>query len=234
MALSTLAWPASAQDNSAPLPPAADLLAKHLAAIGGRAAVDKFGSMTMTGALRGGGVPVGASFIRYADSQGRMVHELVVPDKPTEREGWNGHMAFRSTSGTDTPVTGTTAEGLRTRGEAFLGVHDVDVQKTAVTTERSDFMGCICYKVRLTLSFGATRFDYYDAKTGLLTGWIQPMPSLKDKPLERLVILRKYKAFGGVQVPTDIYDSEYDVDRRMLVADVKWNVPVPAAMKVTP
>ncbi len=190
-----------------PLPNAADVLARNALAVGdlkGRV------SVVLAGTIDAVDLPRGTRFERYLDRTGRVFH--------------------RNFAGNDSTRAATVRE-VAEDDFVFGAYHHGAALRTATVTEWADFFGCTCAKVQVTLAQGTVRNEYkeyYDGTSGLLTGIVREDDATHRLP-GHLVVLRKYRSFDGVNLPTDITEMAGAAQWRLVVETVHWNVPAPAA-----
>ncbi len=190
-----------------PLPDAADVIARSDALLGnmrGRT------SVVLTGTIVAGDLPAGTRFERYLERSGRVLHRNI---------------------GLNASVTGSRIADVAAEDVVFNTYHRTSAAQGAVTREWSDFFGCTCVKVQLSLPLEGVRYEYYDASSGLLTGIVREGDGTRQLHTH-LVVMRKYRLFDGVNVPTDILEADGDSQWRLSVESVRWNAPVPAGLSV--
>lgn len=214
------------------LPTASAILARHASATG---SLDKRIAVSLTGSISGTGLQNGSRFERYLDRTGRYFQEITRGEWIIERSWWDGAAAFHRTFLTESPpLTPAQAAAIRDHGAAFMGTHSATEQASAVVVERSDFFKCTCIKLRIVLAPANIRNEYYDLQSGLLTGIVHDKRT--DAGIathERLVVLREYRQFNGIMVPTDVLEIDGTTERHLKVDAVRWNPPMPALVAAT-
>jgi zinc protease len=185
------------------LPDAKTLMEKHNTAIGGRAALDKYSSMRISGtiAIPAQGI-TGTLEIRRAKPN-QFVQKLAIPQVGEILQGYDGKVAW-ATNPMQGPtiLQGEMADGLKSQSDFASNFQNPADYVKAETVELVDYEGRKCYKVKVTRG---TRegVEYFDAATGILAGIGGTLPTPQG-PIERSTVFREYGDFGGVKFPTRV------------------------------
>ncbi|HEY4658999.1 MAG TPA: hypothetical protein VIH11_05785 [Gemmatimonadaceae bacterium] len=186
-----------------PLPSAKELMDKHDAAIGGRAALDKHTSVHQTGAVSIPAMGVEATMDVYRAKPALFLQKLVIGPMGEILQGFDGKTAWAVQAGQPVVLEGAQAEMTKYNSDFFGNFHDMARYKSAETVELADFDGRKCYKVRIVRNIGGEGFEFFDAATGLGAGIIVSSESPMGK-VETTSVFAEYKDFDGLKFPTKI------------------------------
>jgi hypothetical protein len=202
LAAVAIARPASAQGSSGQLPAAKDLVARHVAAIGGREALMARRSVQARGTFEMPAMGVRGEFQAAQSREGAMVMKVTVPGLGEMQSGYNGNVAWALN-----PMTGprllTGRELSQTRDEANMSavLREPPSIASIETVEVSTMGGEHCYKVRVTWASGRSTFDCYSVESDLLIGTQSALES-STGALDIATTMSEYRDFGGVKVAT--------------------------------
>lgn len=193
---------AHAQERSSQLPAAAQLVARHIAAIGGREALTARQSVRARGTFEMPAMGVRGEFEAAQSRQGSMVMKVTLPGLGEMQSGYNGTVAWALN-----PMTGpqllTGRELSQTRDEANMSsvLREPPAITSTETVEVSSMAGERCYKVRVTWASGRSTFDCYSVDSGLLIG-TQSVVESPSGALDISTTMSEYRDFGAVKVAT--------------------------------
>jgi hypothetical protein len=189
---------AQAQD----LPPAADLVAKYQAAIGGKDALAGRKSMHSTGEFSIPAAGMSGQFEAYSARPNLYAMRVTVPGFGDIRSGYTGEVGW-SLNPMEGPRLLTGAEATQTADDAdFDSSLRLEGRIASMTTvELTKLGGRDCYKVRVEWKSGRETFDCYSPETGLLVGSISKQESNMGS-LEAITLYDDYRSFDGFSVPT--------------------------------
>lgn len=193
---------AQAQQPSSQLPAATQLVARHIAAIGGREALIARRSVRARGTFGMPAMGVRGEFEAAQSREGSMVMKVTVPGLGEMQSGYNGSVAWALN-----PMTGprllTGRELSQTRDEANMSavLREAPSISSIETVELSAMGGERCYKVRVTWASGRNTFDCYSVDSGLLIG-TQSVIESSTGALDIATTMSEYRDFGGVKVAT--------------------------------
>ena len=185
------------------LPDAKTLMEKHNAAMGGRAAFDKYSSMHMTATMNIAAMGMDAAVDFYRAKPNKFMQRIVLGPVGEILQGYDGKVAW-----TTNPMVGAQLiegdAGLAMKGQAdfFANLQDPTAYSTAQTVELTDFEGRKCYKVRVVRD-GRDGAEFFDAATGLLAGFSGTQATAQG-PVEAMTVFVEYAEFGGIKLPKKI------------------------------
>src|SRR3990170_1186830 len=169
-----------------PLPSAKELMDKHDAAIGGRAALDKHTSVHQTGAVSIPAMGVEATMDVYRAKPALFLQKLVIGPMGEILQGFDGKTAWAVQAGQPVVLEGAQAGMTKYNSDFFGNFHDMKR-----------------YKVRIVRNIGGEGFEFFDAATGLGAGIIVSSESPMGK-VETTSVFAEYKDFDGLKFPTKI------------------------------
>ena len=205
------------------LPDAKTLMARHDAAVGGRAAMDKFSSIHQTGTFSIAAMGLEAPVDIYKAKPNKYLMKVVLGPVGEVLQGSDGKTlwAIQPQMGA-VILDGAQAEAMKVNADFFSGLHDPSLYKSAETVELADFDSRKCYKVRLVSNSGAESFEYFDAATGLRAGAVQTVDGPMGK-LEQTSVPSEYKDFGGIKLPTRIVSKNGQFDIAISMTSVEFD-----------
>jgi hypothetical protein len=225
--------PSSAAKTAAPkdLPAARSIIDRHLAAIGGKAAVQGYSSTRATGVFS----------VATAGMNGTVDISAAKPDKSAVRinlpgvgeifEGFNGKHGWTMSAMTGPMLLeGKQLEDKRFDADFYSELRDESRFQSITTVERVDFDGRPCYKLKLVRKNGTEDFEFYDVATGLKAGRIvtreSPMGTVTATSVET-----DYKKFGKLLLPTTVKQSVMGVQQVITIQTVEFDTVPPSAFE---
>jgi hypothetical protein len=204
-ALAAVALVASSRLASAQaLPSAKELMDRHDAAIGGRAALDKHTSMHQSGTLALAAAGIEASIDVYKAKPMMFLQKLVIGPMGEVLQGYDGKTAWAIQGGQPVVLDSALTQQTKSNSDFFGNVHDMARYKSAETVELTDFDGRKCYKVKIVRVAGGEGFEFFDAATSLSAGTIVSTDSPMGGKVEQTSVFGDYKEFSGLKIPTRI------------------------------
>ena len=209
------------------LPPAREIIDRHVKAIGGREAVLAHVSTHATGtfAVAASGM-AGTVEIYGASKPDRTLLRITIPGLGQIASGFDGSHGW-STSPLTGPMLQEGKELEQSKFDAdFYGeLRDPARFASISTVEKAPFEGRPCYKVRLVRRDGTEDFDYYDAATGLKAGSV----NTRETPMGTVTITSTetdYRKFGKLLMPTTIKQRTMAIEQTVTISTVEYdNVP---------
>lgn len=215
------AWPAPNQEA---LPAAKDILAKHVAAIGGVDALKAIKSIRARGTfeMQAQGLTGTFEALSARPAYSRVSVELGAIGRIDK--GTDGKIAWEMN-----PMTGPSlATGKALNDELSEAQFDgqwfsPEFVKEATTLAKTTFDGRPAYKVKLVTSFGVERTLYFDIESSLQVGLEMTMESpMGAMPMSGT--MRDYKKFGAILQPTSIAQSSMGIEQVLHVASYEYDV----------
>lgn len=194
--------------SSAPLmaqsaPSASDVIAKYVAAIGGKDAVMKITSIKQTSTMQLPAMGITAEVEAYQAAPNKMASKSSIPGIGEMLQGTNGEIAWDAN-----PMQGprllTDKELAQTlEGADFYGnlLYPAERFTKMANLGLADFNGESCYKIQLVRKdSGRESMQYFSVATGLMVG----AETTQESQMGSMTIsstMSDYKSFGGVKFP---------------------------------
>lgn len=197
----TLIGPARAGAQA--LPDAKSLMEKHNAAIGGRAAFDKYSTMHMTATMSIAAMGMDASMEVFRSKPNKLLQKIVIGPVGEILTGYDGKVAWTTNPMQGASlIEGEAATALKNQADFFANLQSMESYPGAQTVELTDFEGKKCYKVKVVRD-GRDGMEFFDATTGLLAGFSGTQVT-QQGPIETTTVFVEYADFGGVKLPKKI------------------------------
>ncbi len=182
------------------LPAPKELMDKHNAAAGGRAALDRHTSVHMTASMTMAAMGMQASMDVYKAKPNRFFQKVTLPQLGDILQGYDGTVGWTMNPMTGAQLLdGALADGMKSNADFFGSLQDDANYSKAETVELADFEGKSCYKVRLVRD-GREGFEYFDKATGLIAG-VSGSTQTAQGPIESTTIMREWMEVDGVKFP---------------------------------
>jgi hypothetical protein len=194
--------------SSAPLmaqsaPSASDVIAKYVAAIGGKDAVMKITSIKQTSTMQLPAMGITAEVEAYQAAPNKMASKSTIPGIGEMLQGTNGEIAWDAN-----PMQGprllTDKELAQTlEGADFYGnlLYPAERFTKMANLGLADFNGESCHKIQLVRKdSGRESIQYFSVATGLMVG----AETTQESQMGSMTIsstMSDYKSFGGVKFP---------------------------------
>lgn len=213
---------ASAQET---LPAASELVARYVAAIGGRDAILKHDHIRQVGSFEMPAQGIKGDLRVVQSKDGRSAMTISVPGMGELAGGFDG-----TTGWSMNPMQGPRVlegkELLQMQEDAgFLTLlRESPGIVSMETVEKSEIGGDACYKVKVSYKSGRTSYDCYSIATGLLAGTV----SVQESPMGTIEVtttMSDWKDFGGVKFATRMAQSAMGQQQVMSIAEVVFDDP---------
>lgn len=239
-ALLTAAMFASASTLSAQtLPSASDVLAKHVAAVGGRDALAKITSITQQAQMELPSMGLTADAEVAMSAPNRMSTKLTIPGIGEIVTGTDGQVAW-SVNPMQGPRLLADKELTQTLEQAdFYGnlLFETDRYSSMSNEGVVDFGGEKAYKLKMVRKgSGNESWQYFSVASGLQIG-VESSTVTEMGTIQSSTVISGYKDFGGLKFPTRTEASMGPQTMIMTVKDVRMNnaagdaFAVPAAVQ---
>jgi len=222
-------WAVTTSAREQDLPPAADLVAKHVAAIGGADAIRAVMSFRATGRTEAPGQNMRGTFEILGARPAKSVMRMDIDGLGRAESGFNGALGWSLDPMVGPSIlTGRMLEELKGDSHIDAALYPPDLVKSMTTTARVTFDGRSAFKVHVVLVSGRPRDDYFDVATGYLIGpegdTETPMGTL---PMT--MMLRNYKALRPQKHPPLMVQVAMGAEQHFSVETYEYNVVKPEA-----
>lgn len=223
-----------AAHGQAPLPTGAELVARHVAAIGGADAWRALTSLRATGTIELPAQNLRGTFETMAGRPARAVLRVDMGGIGRVEQGFDGEVGWTIDPMTGPSlVTGGPLQEMKNDAHFDGALFPSDLVASVVTTARTEFDGRAAFKATVTYVSGQTRDEYFDVESGRLLG----SEGISETPMGKVpikVILRDYKVFGAITQPTRLIQSAMGVDQHFVVEAVELDAVKPEAFELPP
>lgn len=194
-----MAQPAAAPEA---LPPADEILKRYRAAIGGEEAIKKPTSRVVKGTFEIPAQGMRGDLVVHAEAPDRMRLAITLPGLGVMERGFDGKVGWA----VDPAIGPRLLEGreldeLKHSADFYDDLHEASRFSSITVVGRTNFDGQECYEVKLVRSTGFEYTEFFNAKTGLLSG-VKMNASSQMGSVPVTTSVGEYKVFGGILTPT--------------------------------
>lgn len=194
----------AADETPKKLPPAKEVIAKFVKAIGGKEAVLKQSSTHSLGKMEMPAQGLSGTLDSYAAKPNKVLVTMDITGIGKSMQGFDGKVGWSIDPAQGPMVLKDKAlEQAKAEADFYAPLHDESSYTSMETVEATKFEGKDCYKLKLVRKNGHETIEFYDVKTALLNGTI----STQESPMGSIPVtsvMGEYKDFGGVKSPTKI------------------------------
>jgi len=216
------------QTASAPrqesLPPARDIVSRHIKAIGGEAALAAINSMRIRGRLEIPSQKIVGDLEVLTARPAKQLYRVTVPSIGRIENGYDGAVGWSLS-----PAAGPELLAGRQLTEAaddawFDGpLHAPGHVRELITLARTDFDGKPAYKVRVVYASGSEQIEYFDTNTGLQIG-AESARAMPQGVVQSVSILRDYRKFGQLLQASTLVQRALGFEQIVTVTSCEYNV----------
>ncbi len=207
------------------LPPAADIIAKHLKAVGGREAILKHASTRMKGTW---------DMPAQAGASGEFELVQAKPNKRVMRlklasgggeivNGFDGTIGWvTSPFAPPTLMEGKLLEQTRDEADYYAMLHNPTNYQSMETVARAPFDNRECFEIKLITKSGREEHEFFDAKTGLLAG-VRGVQEAPQGSSQVTLTCAEYQKFGDLQQVSKLKISSDQGELSIKIASVEYD-----------
>jgi hypothetical protein len=205
------------------MPSAKEILAKHLAAIGGDKAWEAKTGMQTEGAMEVPAAGLKGTMKMTAMVPAMVLVEIDLPGMGKTASGFDGTTGWSSDPMRGPSLMGEQEVAQLKRDGNFR--RDLDLARDPGTAEvlgLFEFEGTPCWQVRTPWANGTDAMNYYEKDSGLLKG----MSMSASTPMGELpvtIVTSDYKDFDGVKVAARTVTKVMGQQQVMTIEKVEWN-----------
>lgn len=216
------------------LPDGKALIAKHVAAIGGRDALDKHTSLHQTGTFSMPAMGIEGPVHIYRAKPSLFLSQITLGSFGEMAQGYDGTTAWAIQPMQGAAVmTGDQAAQFKQQADFFADFPDVAKYSSIETVGLEDFEGRKCYKVKLVKADGSGEaMQYFDAETGLSAGMVRSIENPQMGKIEITVVLSDYKDQGGLQMPSKTIQKTPQGDVVLTFTGYEWDKVEPKVFEL--
>ena len=213
---------ALAQD--ATLPPAREVVTRHIAAIGGEAAYHAVKSVRLRGRFELTGQNIAADFEMIAARPNRLRLRVDIPGLGLNESGYDGKIGWALNPEVGPRVlAGRELDELAIDAYFDSALHPASQFKELTTIGRTVFDGRPAFKVRAIFTSGVEQTEYFDVETGRQLGW-EASRQTELGVIPTSAILRDYKKFGALMQATTVVQKALFLEQVLHVTSCEYDV----------
>jgi len=218
----------------AELPSARSILDKHVAAIGGRAAVLSHKSTSAKGTLSMPSAGLTGALELYSAAPNKSLLKVSLGGVGEVTEGFDGTHGW-SVSPMTGPMLleGKQLEEKRFDAEFHSELRSADRYSSMTTLEQTQFEGRPCYKIRLVRKTGGEDIEFYDVATGLKAGSITTRETQMGT-VTGTSVETDYRKFGNLMQPTTVRTDIGGMKQVITITSIEYDNVAPAVFELPP
>ncbi len=207
------------------LPDGKALVAKHVAAMGGRDALDKHTSLHQTGTFSMPAMGIEGPIHLYRAKPALLLQQITLGSFGEMTQGFDGTTAWAIQPMQGASVmSGEQATAVKQQADFFADFPDPSRYTTIETVAAEDFEGRKCYKVKMIRAEGGGEaMQYFDVETGLAAGIMRSIENPQMGKIDITVVLSDYKDQGGVMMPSKIVQKTPQGDVVLTFSAYEWD-----------
>jgi hypothetical protein len=212
----------------AKLPPAKEIIAKYVQAIGGKEAILKYTAMRAKGTfeLSSQGQNSAGELEVLRAKPNKQVVKINIQGTGQIVAGFDGKTGWLIVPGAGPMLLqGTMLDQARDDAVFYNQLHEESNYRSLETAALTQFDGQECYQLKLVSKSGREVTEFYDVKTRLLAGYKAMQESLQAS-LEVTGRLFDYKKFGDWLQPTRLAQKMPGIDQTITISSISYE-PIP-------
>ena len=214
------------------LPDGRGLVAKHVAAMGGREAMDKHSSLHMIGTFSMAAMGIEGPVNLWRAKPNKFVQTIVIGSFGESAQGFDGTTAWANQPGAGYIIlSGEMADQAKSQADFLADFPEPGKYSSIETVALEDFEGRKCYKVKLVKAAGGETIQYFDVETGLAAGSVRSTETQMGK-IDITSVLSDYKEQGGVLMPSKVIQKTPQGDVMLLFTTYEWDNVDPAVFNL--
>ncbi len=205
------------------LPVAREVIARHIAAIGGEAAFKAVRSVHATGRLEIPAQRIAGDFELFAARPARLLYRATVPGIGRIESGYDGRIGWSLS-----PISGPELLTGRQLSEAaddawFDGpLHAPDHVRAAETIGKVEFDGHQAYKLRVMLTSGQEEIEYFDVESGFQLG-SDASRATPQGIVPTTNLARDYRKFGPLMQATTFVQRALGLEQVVTISSCEYD-----------
>lgn len=226
--------PVLAAHGQTALPSGAELVSRHVEAIGGELAWRALTSMRGTGVIELPAQNLRGTLEILSARPARSVARMDIAGLGRSEMGFSDGVGWTIDPMVGPSlVTGKALAEMKNDAHFDAMLHASDLVASVVTVARVEFDGRAAFKATVTYVTGETRDEYFDADSGLLIG----IESISETPMGKVpmkITLRDYKTFGAIKQPTRVVQSALGFEQHFVIETLELNSVKPESLDPPP
>jgi hypothetical protein len=222
--------PLLAQD----LPPARELVERHLEAIGGREVLAGVQSVNARGSFEMPAMGLRGELLAAQSSTGAVLTRIVIGGLGDIVTGYDGEVAW-ATNPMIGPrlLQGAELAQITDDGSFLSALRQPPAVRTIETVGTAEVDGERCYRVRVRWASGRQSHDCYSAASGLLIG--KELTQLSPTgALDVTVVYSEYREFGPLRMPAVTTQRAAGQQQVLRLVEVEFDTVAPETFEPPP
>jgi hypothetical protein len=213
---------------AARLPPAREIIDRHIREVGGRDAILKHSSMHIVGTASMPAAGLSGKMEIYHAKPNKFLQRVSFPGLGDIEEGFDGKVGW-TTSALTGPILfeGRQLEERAFDAEFYDELKTADRYSSITTIEKTTFEERPVYKIRLVKKTGGEDVEFYDVETGLKAGGLATRESPMG-PMQGTTVFTDYRKFGVLRQPSTMKMTTLNVQMVMSIAALEYDTVDPA------
>lgn len=210
---------------AAALPPAKDVVARYVAAIGGANKLMKIKSVRTTGTFEMPGAGLKGDVVVVQGAPDKMLIATTIPGVGEMNSGYNGDVAWTSNPMQGPRVLeGKELDQMREEGGFASILHRAALTTSMETVGKSEMQGEACYQVKVVYKSGRESTECYSVGSGLLLGvlskQIGPMGTI-----DVTTFVSDYQEIGGIKTAMKTRMQMMGQEQVMTFSKIEYDGP---------
>ena len=223
--------PAAAAAQDAAMPAASELLAKHIAAMGGEAAIRKHTSTKMTGSFEMPAAGLTGTLTTVSAAPNKMLLRIEVGGMGEIVTGFDGTHGWSVNPMQGARLHEGAELAAQKEGSDYYGSLGMQAAVASRTTVGKTEMGGVpCWEVKVQWKSGRESTECYAVESGLLVA-NKARIETPQGTIDQVTLIGDYKDFGGVKVPTVMRLQAMGMEQVMRVTSVEYGTVTPADLE---
>lgn len=217
-----------------PLPTVKEIVARHVAAIGGEAAVKSLKSMRVRGRFEMAAQGISGDLQILSARPNKMLQTVDISVIGHAETGYDGKVGW-SIDPQSGPSLLSGRELMETTTDAWFEgtLHGADHVREMTLIERTDFAQRPAYKVNVVFKSGHEQIEYFDVEAGWQIG-AEGRRATSMGVVPTTVILRDYKKFGPLMQPTTLVQRAIGIETMLRIGSCEYDVVPANAFDIPP
>lgn len=225
---------ASTATSQAPAPTAKEVIARHVAAIGGEAAFKVVKSIRARGTFSMIAQGVAGEFELLQARPNKMLLRVTVPGFGRIESGYDGKVGW-SIDPVSGPTLMTGRQLAETADDSFFDgpLHGPEHVKEMAVVGTEVFDSRKAVKVKVVFASGNEQTEFFDVETGLQIGFEGP----RDTPMGVVPttgIFRAFQKVQGLQMPTTLVQRALGIEQTLHISSYEFDVVPPEVFDLPP
>ncbi len=232
MFIGMLTLPPSARGQD--LPPAEELIAGYVEAIGGREAHTAPESVRSVGVIQMPAMGITGEFEVLQLAPNRTLTRVILPGVGEIVSGFDGEVGWNVNPLTGAMLMqGAELDEARERASVLASLRDASLVPQRETVELTEYDGESCWRVRLVWVSGRESFDCYSSENGFLVA----SEDSQTSPMGMIQVTTRfsdYQPFEDMILPMRLVQTSMGQTQEMLVREVQLGVVEPTDVALPP